>query len=145
MSPRLDVRPVVGKAMRVHPRVAYQGFCAGPEERVALALQLPPLVPFPGTIFQSLLPILDWDHRLPSRRYILRIYAYYDDSLRQSAEQLYGERLAEIDRRDEYPEFDVTDFSDLPAHESYEVDITPDGAIEECRFVSPWRGEVPRD
>ena len=42
---------------------------------------LPPLVPFGTHAYHEVMPILDWDHRLPSRSLVLRIYAYYDARL----------------------------------------------------------------
>ena len=64
--------------MRLHPRVAYQGFFHTDDERDRIIHALPELIPFRQT-YHAAISIVDWDHRLPSKQLTLRLYLYYDE------------------------------------------------------------------
>ena len=140
MSSPPPTRSIV-QALRVHPRVAYQGHFGDDDARERLLDALPPLLPFRGH-YASALAIVDWDHALPSRQLTLRIYAYYDTTRFQAGEAAFDDRLDEIGERDRFPEFDVPDFSDLPADEAYEADLGEDGTLGPTRLTSHWRREI---
>lgn len=133
----MDLRAFVAEGIRVHPRVAYQGL-ANENTAVRIAAALPPIVPFRGH-YAGALCVLDWDHRLPSRQLILRIYGYYTAQTLAAGGEAYDDRVEAIAERDVYPEFDVPDFGGLPADEAYEVDVATTGEIEEVRLTSAWR------
>ncbi|HEX7559493.1 MAG TPA: hypothetical protein VF386_09845, partial [Usitatibacter sp.] len=61
---------------------------------------------------------------------------------RQSAIAAREQRLVEVRREDLFPEFDVPDFSGMPADESYEAELEPGGAPAKLRLVSEWRREI---
>jgi hypothetical protein len=102
---------------------------------------LPRLLPF-RSAYAGAIAILDWDHRLPSKQLALRIYAFYDEDTFAAGEASYDDRLEEIGVKDRFPEFDVPDFSDLPADEAYEAELDVDGKVQGCRLTSAWRREI---
>jgi hypothetical protein len=125
--------------------MAYQGLFADDEAKTRLLANFPALVPFRKK-YHGAIALLDWDHRLPSRVYTLRVFAYYDKLTLAAGEEAYDDRVEDIGRKDKFPEFDVPDFSDLPADEAYEAELEPDGLIARCRLTSMWRREVdPED
>jgi hypothetical protein len=128
--------------LRVHPRVAYQGYFAHDPVKSLVVAGLPELVPFRGT-YHKAIAIVDWDHRLPSRLHTLRLYVYTDIDGYEQGESAYDERLEQIGARDRYPEFDVPDFADIPSDEAYEAAVNPDGTMAGLRLTSPWRREIP--
>ena len=141
-STQNDIRSQIAATMIAHPRVTYQRLLRGQRDTERFAAVVPPLVPFKGNAYHSFIPILDWDHRLPSRSLILRIYAYYTE---ESAEVGWADqraRASELARLDRYPEFDVPDFADLVADEAYEVDVHLDGTHIGSRLTSAWRREL---
>ena len=97
--------------------------------------------PFRNDYFGAI-AVVDWDHRLPSQIYALRIYAYYSASSFEAGEEAFDDRLEEIGRRDMYPEFDVPDFDNLPADEAYEIELSVDCVIGRCRLTSAWRRSI---
>src|SRR5262249_38115937 len=107
----IDVRAIVRESVRLHPRVAYQSL-GGETTRPAMAGALPELVPF-GEVggYRGLIAVLDWDHRIPSKQMILRLYAYTSEDALQRGEAAFDQRLEEIGQRDRFPEFDVPDFA----------------------------------
>ncbi len=129
-------------ALRIHPRVAYQGYFAEDVVKTSVLSGLPELVPFRGT-YHKAIAIVDWDHRLPSKQHTLRVYVYTDGEGYEQGEAAFDERLEQIGARDRYPEFDVPDFADLPSDESYEAVAHPDGSVVGLRLTSPWRREIP--
>jgi hypothetical protein len=137
----VPVRTIL-KALRLHPRVAYQGFFADDDLRDKLMNNLPPLVAFRQS-YHAAIAIVDWDHRLPSKTLTLRLYLYYDEWTFAEGESAFDQRLEEIGVRDRFPEFDVPDFAELPADEIYEAEVQGDASIAPCRLTSPWRREVP--
>ncbi len=137
----LPVKKIL-KTLRLHPRVAYQGHFKDDAERDKLLAALPDLVAFRQS-YHAALAIVDWDHRLPSRQLTLRLYLYYDEWTFAEGEGAFDQRLEEIGARDRYPEFDVPDFSELPADEVYEAEVQTDGGVGTWRLTSTWRREVP--
>jgi hypothetical protein len=129
-------------ALRLHPRVAYQGHYTDDALREKLLDALPKMLPFKHA-YHGALGILDWDHHLPSRQLTLRLYLYYDEERFAEGEEAYDDRLEEIGGRDRFPEFDVPDFSDLPSDECYEAEVGTDGNVFSCRLISNWRREIP--
>jgi hypothetical protein len=130
--------------IRLHPRMAYQGIFADTAARARLLGSIPDLVPFRKQ-YQGAIVLIDWDHRLPTRQLTLRVFGYYDDLTLAAGEEAFDDRLEEIGRRDKFPEFDVPDFSDLPADEAYEAEIEPDGLVARCRLTSAWRRDIDED
>lgn len=145
-----DLRTFIARDLRRHPRVAYQQLVANDGAANAIAEAVPPLSPFarPGlrdaSSYRGAIAIVDWDHRLPSNDFVLRIFGYYTKASLASGEKAYQERLELIAARDLYPEFDVPDFSDLAADEAYEVDLDTDNVVGECRLTSAWRRHISR-
>jgi hypothetical protein len=140
MSESVPVTSVL-KALRLHPRIAYQGFFADDAVKQRLLANLPALVPFKNR-YHAAVAIVDWDHRLPSKTLTLRLYLFYDEWRFSEGESAFDQRLEEIGARDRFPEFDVPDFGELPADEIYEAEVQPDGAVAQCRLTSAWRREV---
>lgn len=114
--------------------------------RVQLVDSLPDIVPFEGRKFDRFVALLDWDHYLPSRNFVLHLHGFYDEHGLADFEAAFAARLAEIKQRDLYPEFDVRDFAELPADESYtSVVAAQRPVVESLSFVSPWRRTVAAD
>jgi hypothetical protein len=86
--------------------------------------------------------MVDWDHRLPSRQAMLRLYAHYSEDRRRDAQRALDDRLAEIAKEDLFPEFDVPDFIGLPADEAYETELDLSGNPSRLRLISEWRREI---
>ena len=130
--------------LSIHPRVAQQGI----EKDKAQALfdaTLPKVQPFRDHAVQSIVGVLDWDHRLPSKQLTLRLHVLYDDAARSRFDQAMARRREEIIARDLYPEFDVPDFAGLPADEAYDVELTMALELEAMRLTSPWRRDVAEE
>ena len=130
--------------LSIHPRIAQQGI----EKDKAQALfeeTLPRVQPFREHAVHSIVGVLDWDHRLPSKQLTLRLHVLYDDAARTRFDQALGRRREEIVARDLYPEFDVPDFAGLPADEAYDVELTSALEIEAMRLTSPWRRDIAED
>jgi plasmid stability protein len=136
-----DLRTLVAEDLRVHPRVAYQGVSADDETRAALLERLPPMPSFRRD-YCGAIAVIDWDHRLPSQLFALRIYGYYTDDAYEAGQEAYDDRVEEIGRRDMYPEFDVPDFDNLAADEAYEIELSIDCTIGRCRLTSAWRRSI---
>jgi hypothetical protein len=134
----------IARDIRLHPRMAYQGTFADEASRTKLLKSIPPLVPFRSK-YQGAIVVLDWDHRLPTRQLTLRVFTYYDELTHAAGEEAYDDRLEEIGRRDKYPEFDVPDFSEMPADEAYEAEVEPDGTVARCRLTSAWRRDIEEE
>lgn len=128
--------------MRVHPRLVQQGLFTGAGEGTRIAAALPPLVPFAGAAYAGGVWIIDWDHRLPSRQAVLRLYAHYSAERRAEFDASHAARVGDIQSEDLFPEFDVSDFVGLPADEAYEADIELGGSPARLRLVSEWRREI---
>src|SRR5215471_16417133 len=138
----LDLRDVLRAEMRVHPRLAQQGLYGRDDEGARISSALPPLVAFGGAQYSGGVWIVDWDHRLPSRQVVLRLYAHYTDERRQEFDAAYASRQEDLTREDLFPEFDVSDFAALPADEAYETEMDLGGSPGRLRLVSEWRREI---
>ena len=136
-----DLRQLLAADLRRHPRVAYQGLMADADIGTRLAAALPEMPPF-RTAYAGALSVIDWDHRLPSRALVLRIFAYYRAESLAAGQEGFDDRLEEIGRIDRFPEFDVPDFDHLVADEAYEVELTTTGDIGRSRLTSAWRREI---
>lgn len=137
------VRAAVLQRLKVHVRLAQQGLAPTPEQRRRLAASLPELVAFGERRYAQAHAILDWDHRLPSEAVVLRLYLSYTDREASQIEASIRARDREIDAGNLYPEFDVPDYGDVDASESYVAVLRP-GVYEvgELRFFSDWRKGV---
>jgi hypothetical protein len=138
----LDLRDLLRSDLRVHPRLQQQTLFGRPDEGARLAAVLPPLVPFGGAEYVGADWMIDWDHRLPSRQAVLRLYAHYSDDRRKEAQRGLSIRLGEIASDDLFPEFDVPDFIGLPADEAYETELDLEGNPSRLRLTSEWRREI---
>ncbi len=138
MDPREELR----RELRFHPRVALQGLFEDPAARERLADALPSFPPFRAPSYVGALWVVDWDHRLPSRDLLLRLYAYYTEDARRVGLRDFEERQANIAGEEIFPEFDVPDFAGLAADEAYEAELPVAGLPKKFRLVSDWRREV---
>lgn len=130
-------------ALKKHPRIVHQSFVSTDAQLARLRQSLPHLIPFGAESFHGFLPLLDWDHRLPSRSAILRIYAFYSDLTYRAGLAELGTRTEQITAQDKFPEFDVPDFAGLTADEAYEGELDPEtGQVAQLRLVSSWRREI---
>ena len=96
--PKIDLRDEVKRELRRHPRVIHQGLFEEPGARERLAAALPAFIPFKGDGYAAALWVLDWDHRLPSRELMVRLYAFYSEDARRIGVRSLEERLAQISR-----------------------------------------------
>ena len=132
--------------LRLHPRLLSQGeLRLDRAARERLRASVPALLPFGGRRYAHLVALLDWDHRLPSRRFTLRLHACYEDASRRRFDQAFADREAEIRAKDLFPEFDVPDFAELPADETYEAEVSLELKVEALRLTSAWRREIAED
>ncbi len=139
-------RERIAAAFLVHPKVALQGLAATEEARKRLAAAVPDLVPFKDHTYHAFLPVIDWDHRLPSQQLVLRIYAYYTEESYRYGQADLKVRMEEIEKRDLFPEFDVPDLSGLVADEAYDVLTDLEGQRRSARLASSWRRDLePRE
>ncbi|MBX7083852.1 MAG: hypothetical protein K1X88_31875 [Nannocystaceae bacterium] len=137
------VRRAVLDHLKVHPRVADQGHAPDAEMLQALADTLPQLSAFGTKSFAAVRAILDWDHQLPSQFYLLRVLASYDDRDRERVEAVVEDRDEEIGETNLYPEFDLPDYGEIDASESYVAVLRAGTArVEDFRFLSHWRKQV---
>lgn len=137
------VRTAVTEHLKVHPRIKDQGHDPDAARRAELATTLPALSAFGERRFASVRAILDWDHQIPSQFYLLRVLASYDEKDRERVEASVEDRDEEIAETNLYPEFDLPDFGEIDANESY-VAVLRAGStkIEDFRFLSHWRKQV---
>jgi hypothetical protein len=138
----MDLRDLLRADLRVHPRLVQQGLFTGEDVSQRIAAALPPLVPFGDAEYKGALWLVDWDHRIPSRQAVVRLYAYYDASRQRELEAAHEGRVREIAAEDLFPEFDVSDFAGLPADEAYEAELDLSGSPGRLRLVSEWRRQI---
>jgi hypothetical protein len=131
----------IGRTLRLHPRIAYQGYFATPASRLELGARLPELMAFTG-VYHGVLAVVDWDHRLPSRRLVLRVHCFYDAPALTVGQAALDERLRDIKTKDLFPEFDVPDFAELPADEVYEIELDDQHRPTSSRLNSAWRRDI---
>jgi hypothetical protein len=129
--------------MHVHTRIREQGLAPEGAAAEDLIAAVPALSPFGSNKYASVRAIIDWDHQLPSKFSLLRIYIAYsghearrlDTQIRAREQAIRGDNL--------YPEFDLPDYADLEASETYVGVIRPGStSFEEFRFFASWRKEV---
>ena len=138
----VDLRDLLRAELRIHPRLVQQGLYTRIDARTRIAAAIPPLIPFGESDYSGGIWIVDWDHRIPSRHAILRLYAYYTAERQRELEQAHAARLREIGSEDLFPEFDVSDFAGLPADEAYEAEMDLAGSPSRLRLVSEWRRQI---
>jgi len=138
----VDLRDLLRAELRIHPRLVQQGLFTRIDARARIAAAIPPLIPFGDQDYTGGIWIVDWDHRIPSRHAILRLYAYYSAERQRELEQSHAARLREIGAEDLFPEFDVSDFAGLPADEAYEAETDLGGSPSRLRLVSEWRRQI---
>jgi hypothetical protein len=138
----VDLRDLLRAELRIHPRLVQQGLFTRIDARTRIAAAIPPLIPFGEQDYAGGIWIVDWDHRIPSRHAILRLYAYYSTERQRELEQAHAARLREISAEDLFPEFDVSDFAGLPADEAYEAETDLGGSPSRLRLVSEWRRQI---
>jgi hypothetical protein len=138
----VDLRDLLRAELRIHPRLVQQGLFTRIDARTRIAAAIPPLIPFGESDYSGGIWIVDWDHRIPSRHAILRLYAYYTAERQRELEQANAARLKEISTEDLFPEFDVSDFAGLPADEAYEAEMDLAGSPSRLRLVSEWRRQI---
>ena len=127
----------------VHVRLREQGH--GPDEalRAQIEAAVPELVPYGSNRYAAIRAVLDWDHQLPSEFLLLRIYAAYSRHEVRLLDTQIRARNQAIETDNVYPEFDLPDFGELDASETYIAVLRPGAAeFEEFRFFSDWRKEV---
>jgi hypothetical protein len=138
----LDLREELKRGVKLHPRIVAQGLFKKADELQKIAETLPVFLPFKGKSYKAAMWIVDWDHRIPSREYVLRLYVFYTAQGRAIGELAFAERLAQIESEDLFPEFDVSDFVGLSADEVYEAEGPIGGERKPFRLVSEWRREI---
>ena len=137
------VRTALLQRLKVHTRVAQQGLGPTPDVRKKLAASLPDILAFGDRRYAAAHVVLDWDHRLPSEAMLLRLYLSYTDREAADVENALKARDREIDSGNLYPEFDVPDYGEIDASETYVGLVRPKGQeVEELRFFSDWRKSV---
>ena len=136
-----NLRQIIKESLRLHPRVAYQGFFEMDSFADDFVSALPELPSFRNE-YHKALTIIDWDHKLPSKALKARLYAFYSETTYQAGLESFDLRLEEIGAKDKYPEFDVPDFDQLFGDEAYLIELTTDGIIGECVLTSAWRRDI---
>lgn len=142
MQSQAEIRAKIAQNMIAHPRVLHQRLLRNGKDAERIVSVLPQLIPFKEHSYHDFVPILDWDHRLPSKDLMLRLYAYYSAESAAVGRADQEARAAEIARLDKYPEFDIPDFADLVADEAYEIQLHLDGTYVAGRLTSAWRREL---
>ncbi|MBC8133284.1 MAG: hypothetical protein H7X95_09920 [Deltaproteobacteria bacterium] len=138
----LDLRDFLRERLIVHPRLVQQQLWTAAGDAVRMAAELPPLIPFGKGDYVGATWILDWDHRLPSQHAVLRLAAYYTVGRQSEGEAVIEQRRAAIASEDLFPEFDVSDFSGIPADETYEAELEVGQPPARLRLVSEWRRAI---
>ncbi len=136
-------RDAVRDNLRVHVRLSDQQLAPSEADRTAIAQQLPDLIAFGGHTFVSVHAVLDWDHQIPTEFVLLRLYASYDTRAAERVEAQLSVRDGAIKEDNLYPEFDLPDYGELLANESY-IAVMRAGSpeIDEFRLISEWRKQV---
>ena len=141
MQSKKQAEGIVGD-LRRHPRCVYQELLSTDAHLERLVATLPQLVPFKGERYAGFVPILDWDHHLPTRNIMLRVYGFYSEESLTAGQSNYSTRCRQIEARDRFPEFDVPDFSELPSDEAYEVVVEAGGDVVQVQLSSEWRRNI---
>jgi hypothetical protein len=134
----------IRRDLRVHVRIKDQRLGPDAETLEAIVSQIPELIAFGKNEFVSLHAVLDWDHLIPSEFLLLRLYASYDRRSTQRLEAQLSLRQEAISDDNLYPEFDLPDYAELLASESYLAVLKPGSSqVDEFRLISEWRKQVP--
>ncbi len=136
-----DLRHAILNNIRLHPRVAYQGLFDLETQADAFIASLPSMPSFRNP-YHAAITILDWDHKLPSQKLKVHLYAFYSETTYQAGLESFDDRLEVIGAKDQYPEFDVPDFGDLFADEAYQAELSIDGKLGDCVLTSAWRRDI---
>ncbi len=129
--------------LRVHPRLRDQGLEPSDAMRARLLDAVPELRAYGSNQYASVRAVLDWDHQLPSEYMLLRIYTAYSRHETRLIDTQFRARDQAIATDNVYPEFDLPDYGELDASETYIAVIRPGSEeFEEFRFFSDWRKEV---
>jgi hypothetical protein len=129
--------------LRVHVRLQEQGIATTQQFRMQLHESMPKLVPYGSNQYAAVRAVLDWDHQIPSEYMLLRIYTAYSRHEARLLDTQIRARDQAIATDNVFPEFDLQDYSDLDASETYIAVLRPGNAsFEEFRFFSDWRKEV---
>jgi hypothetical protein len=138
-----SVRRAILDELRVHVRLQDQGHGFEGDLRQRLADAIPDLMAFADNNFRGVRAVLDWDHQIPSQYALLRILACYDDDCLERVDAVLADRDEDIAEGNLYPEFDVPDYGEIDASESYVALLRPgEPKVEDFRFLSPWRKQV---
>ncbi len=145
MSPPSQ-HPLVARALEnllVHPRLRSQNLLPDPRRLAAMAHSFPALMPFEGRQYRHVKAVLDWDHMIPSERATLRLYCAHEDHEARLLDLQFKQRDEEIRRDDLFPEFDVPDYGEIDAAETYLASVEIETwQLEDLRFFSDWRREI---
>ncbi len=142
-DPPSDLVKQAFEELRVHVRLGEQGIGAELGFAKRLHALVPALAPFGSNQYAVVRAVLDWDHQIPSDYALLRIYAAYSKHEARLLDTQIRARDQAIANDNVYPEFDLPDYGDLDASETYIAVLRPDGdEFEEFRFFSDWRKEV---
>jgi hypothetical protein len=137
------VRKSLLEELKVHVRLDDQGHAPTEEELGKLAKELPDLSAFADHRFRAVRVILDWDHQIPSQFVLLRVLACYDNDVLKRVDAILEDRDDEINETNLYPEFDVPDYGEIEASETYVAVMRPGSTeFEDFRFLSAWRKQV---
>lgn len=129
--------------LRVHVRLADQGIAPDERLRKQLHESMPELAPYGSNQYAVVRAVLDWDHQIPSEYLLLRVYAAYSRHEARLLDTQFRARDQAIESDNVYPEFDLPDYGELDASETYIAVLRPRSAeFEEFRFFSDWRKEV---
>ena len=127
----------------VHQRLKDQSMGPTPKDIAHLIESFPVLVPFDGRDYKLVRAVLDWDHQLPSGYLVLRVYCAHTEHEAKMLRAQFDEREREITRDNLFPEFDLPDFGEFDAGETYIAGVNPATfELEEFRFFADWRREM---
>ena len=137
------VHRALTEELKVHVRIRDQNNDPNPKAREELAASIPPLKAFSDKSFHAVRAVLDWDHQIPSQYALLRILACYSEQDTERVDAVIADRDDEIGETNLYPEFDVPDYGDIDASETYVALLRPGAtSLEDFRFMSTWRKQV---
>ncbi|WP_106392077.1 hypothetical protein [Enhygromyxa salina] len=129
--------------LRVHVRLQEQDIAVSEDFHAQLHASMPELVPYGSNQYAAVRAVLDWDHQIPNEYMLLRIYTAYSRHEARLLDTQIRARDQAITSDNVYPEFDLPDYGDLDASETYIAVLRPGSAdFEEFRFFSDWRKEV---
>lgn len=129
--------------LHIHVRLQDQGLSKDSDDLATILDKIPLLIPFGSNKFDSLTTVLDWDHHLPSKYLSARVFASYTEHESRHLHTALRIRSQAIEQDNLFPEFDVADFEDLSANESYHFIFDKQSLdVVDTRFESDWRKKV---